>query len=196
VCWIGAAQWAVPSHERRRLSERPGPLIRCFIALTGLGLDVGSGCILGAKFPMVRPLNPQFYIAARHGVGRPCQLICIYCLKRGLNYDSNDIVTHEGHKISLPGQKLPQVLALAILLILGGLAIAGPSGLLAWGENLRLLDERNARIAKLEEQHGALANRVGLLNPDHADPDMVGEQLRREFNVVHEDEVVLFLDSK
>ena len=39
-----------------------------------------------------------------------------------------------------------------MLLVLGGLAIAGPSGLLAWGENLRLLDQRQAQIAQLSHQ--------------------------------------------
>lgn len=105
-------------------------------------------------------------------------------------------MTHEGHKISLPREQLTQGLALALLLLLGGLAIAGPSGLLAWGENLHLLEQRKARIALLQKQHEELANRVSLLNPDHADADMVGEQLRRDFNVVHEDEVVLMLDRK
>lgn len=87
-----------------------------------------------------------------------------------------------------------QGLALAILLLLMGLAIAGPSGLLAWGENERLLDQHQARIAKLIEERDALRNRVALLDPDHADPDLVGEQLRRNFNVVHPDEVVLILE--
>jgi len=105
-------------------------------------------------------------------------------------------VTHEGHKISLPKEKVTQGLALAVLLLIGALAIIGPSGLLAWGENLRLLDQRKDRIAVLEKEHQALANRVALLNPDNADPDMVGEQLRRDLNVVHEDEVVLILDHE
>ncbi len=100
------------------------------------------------------------------------------------------------HRISLPREQMTQGLALVALLVLGGLAIAGPSGLLAWGENLRLLDERKAQIAVLEKQHHELANRVALLNPDHADPDMVGEQLRKEFNVVHDDEVVYIIDSE
>ena len=35
---------------------------------------------------------------------------------------------------------------------MGGLAIAGPSGLLAWSENLRLLDQREAQLAKLQAE--------------------------------------------
>lgn len=89
-----------------------------------------------------------------------------------------------------------QGLALAVLLLLMGLAIAGPSGLLAWGENEQLLDKHKARISKLIERRDALRNRVALLDPDHADPDLVGEQLRRNFNVVHPDEVVLILEPQ
>lgn len=101
----------------------------------------------------------------------------------------------EGHRITLPREKLTQGLALAILLLLMALAIAGPSGLLAWGENARLLEQRQARIAELVEERDALKNRVDLLDPAQADPDLVGEQLRQNFNVVHPDELVLILDE-
>lgn len=85
--------------------------------------------------------------------------------------------------------------ALAALLVMGGIAIAGPSGLLAWSEHLRLLDQRRAQLVKLEHERAALENRVALLNQNHADPDMVGELLRSQLNVVHPDEVVVRLDD-
>ena len=91
--------------------------------------------------------------------------------------------------------KVTQHAALAVLLIMGGLAIAGPSGLLAWSENLRLLDQRKGQLAELEAERTALQNRVALLDPDHADPDMVGELLRSQLNVVHPDEVVIKLEE-
>ncbi|MDZ4306453.1 septum formation initiator family protein [Allopontixanthobacter sp.] len=105
-------------------------------------------------------------------------------------------MTRQSHKISLPREKWTQGLALALLLLIGGLAIAGPSGLLAWSENLQLLEQRQAHISKLKQERAALANQVALLNPENADPDRVGERLRRDFNVVHEDEVVLILDEE
>ncbi len=117
-------------------------------------------------------------------------------MNRRVNYDSGVPVTHEGHKISLRKEQVTQGVALGVLLVLGGLAIAGPSGLLAWSENLHALEQRQARIAVLEKQHQDLSNRVKLLDPRHADPDMVGELLRSESNVVHDDEVVLILDHK
>ncbi len=86
--------------------------------------------------------------------------------------------------------------ALAALLVIGGLAIAGPSGLLAWSENLHLLDRREAQLEKLAAERKALENRVALLDPAHADPDMVGELLRSQLNVVHPNEVVIRLDEQ
>lgn len=91
--------------------------------------------------------------------------------------------------------KTTQNAALAILLVFGGLAIAGPSGLLSWSENLRLLDQRKAQLDAVQKERAALANKVELLHPDRADPDMVGELLRSQLNVVHPDEVVIKLED-
>ena len=88
-----------------------------------------------------------------------------------------------------------QLCALGALLIMGGLIVAGPGGLLSWRENLDLLDRREAQIATLTEQRDVLRNRIDLLHPDHADPDLTGELLRQNLNVVHPDEVVLPLDA-
>ncbi|KWV96057.1 MAG: septum formation initiator family protein [Erythrobacter sp.] len=100
-----------------------------------------------------------------------------------------------GSMAAIQKGKATQHAALAVLLVMGGFAIAGPSGLLAWSENLRLLDQREAQLAELEAERKALANRVALLNPDAADPDMVGELLRKQLNVVHPDEVVIKLED-
>ena len=92
-------------------------------------------------------------------------------------------------------KRTAQNAALLVLLIVGGLGIAGPSGLLAWSENLRLLDQRKVQLAAVQKEKAALENKVALLDPDHADPDMVGELLRSQLNVVHPDEVVIKLDD-
>lgn len=91
----------------------------------------------------------------------------------------------------LPKDSLTQSLALVALLVLGAIGIAGPSGLLAWGENARLLDQRRQEIAHLSAQRDQLKNRVALLDPRHADPDLVGELLRSNLNVAHPDELVI-----
>ena len=86
-----------------------------------------------------------------------------------------------------------QTFALLALLLMGGFAIAGPSGLLAWSENLRLRDQRQAQLAELTAERDMLRNKVELLDPESADPDMVGELLRSQLNVVHPDEVMIRL---
>ena len=94
----------------------------------------------------------------------------------------------------LPRQNLSQGLALVSLLILAGLALVGPSGLLAWSENHRLLDQRLKEIDTLSAQRDELRNRVALLNPRDTDPDLAGELLRKDLNVVHPDEMVMLLN--
>jgi cell division protein FtsB len=94
----------------------------------------------------------------------------------------------------LPKQSLSQGLALVCLLILGGLALVGPSGLLAWSENNRLLEQRRQEIKALAVERDLLRNRVALLNPRDTDPDLAGELLRKDLNVVHPDEVMLLLN--
>lgn len=89
--------------------------------------------------------------------------------------------------------KLGQFGALGFLLLLGGMALAGPYGVLSWGENLVLLDQRQDRIETLEAQRAELQNRVALLDPNHADPDLVTELLRQNLNVAHPDEYVIEL---
>ena len=88
-------------------------------------------------------------------------------------------------------ETLTQSLALVALLVLGGVAVAGPSGLLAWSENSRLLAERKVELTQLDARRAELRNRVDLLDPRHADPDLVGELLRRDLNVAHPDEIVI-----
>lgn len=91
----------------------------------------------------------------------------------------------------LPKDSLTQSLALVTLLVLGAAGIAGPSGLLAWGENARLLEQRQKEVASLTVERDQLKNRVALLDRSGADPDLVGELLRRNLNVAHPDELVL-----
>ena len=90
--------------------------------------------------------------------------------------------------------RLGQAGIAAGLLVLCGLALAGPSGLFAWSEQRALLERREARIAALEAEQAEISNRVDLLDGDHADPDLVTELLRRDLNVAHPDEYVVEID--
>jgi len=96
-------------------------------------------------------------------------------------------------RLSRPVDQIKLYGALAILLVLTGLAIAGPWGLFAWRESAVALQERKAEIAILKDRRDALANRVDLLDPRHADPDLAGELVRRNLGVLHPDEVVVTL---
>jgi cell division protein FtsB len=91
-------------------------------------------------------------------------------------------------------EKLTRFGALGVLLVLGGLALAGPYGVLAWGENLALLDQREARIAALTAERNELENLVARLDPDHVDPDLATELVRKNLNVAHPDEYVIELE--
>lgn len=95
-----------------------------------------------------------------------------------------------------PREQIRQALALAALLLIAGFAVAGPTGLLAWNESEEVLELRQAQIAQLQAERDALKNKVDRLNPDGADPDLVGELLRSNLNVVHPDEVVITLEDE
>ncbi len=94
-------------------------------------------------------------------------------------------------KPKLAKEGLTQAFALTCLLVMGAWVLFGPSGLLAWSENNRLLTERHKELTLLNEERNALKNRVSLLDPRQVDPDMAGQLLRANLNVVHPDEVVL-----
>ena len=91
-------------------------------------------------------------------------------------------------------ESMSQGFALACLLLMGGWVLFGPSGLISWSENNRLLTERQKELQQLSAERDVLKNRVALLNPNHVDADMAGQLLRTDLNVVHPDEMVLLLD--
>jgi len=93
-------------------------------------------------------------------------------------------------------EKLTRFGALGFLLILAGLALAGPYGLLAWSEDLSLLEQRQHRIVTLKAERDELKNSVALLDPDHVDPDLSTELVRENLNVAHEDEYILELPQR
>ena len=95
-----------------------------------------------------------------------------------------------------PKEHVKQSFALVLLVVLTVGAIAGPTGLLAWAENSEVLSEREARIAMLTERRDALKNRVDLLDPNGADPDLVGELVRKDLGVIHPDEIVVTLEDE
>lgn len=96
--------------------------------------------------------------------------------------------------IRLARERVSQGFALICLLVMGGWALFGPSGLMAWSENNRMLGERQKELKQLSVQRDELKNRVALLDPNHVDPDMAGQLLRAQLNVVHPDDMVMLLN--
>ena len=78
----------------------------------------------------------------------------------------------------------------------GGYAILGPNGALAYGDIKRQLAQRQTELASLDQHRAQLRNRVNLLDPRHADPDMVDQLVREGLNVAHPDEVIVPLKKK
>ena len=82
-------------------------------------------------------------------------------------------------------------LGLMLIAFFAVYAVLGPNGLLAYGDYKRQLVKRERDYAALDRQRAVLRNRVALLDPDHANPDMVDEMVRRQLNVAHPDEVIV-----
>ena len=81
--------------------------------------------------------------------------------------------------------------ALILMAFFGYYAALGPNGILSYRDYTRQLEKRQAEFAILDKQRAELKNRVGLLDPRHADPDMVDELARKKLNVAHPDEVIV-----
>ena len=84
--------------------------------------------------------------------------------------------------------------ALVIIAFFGGYAFFGPNGVMAWGDYRQKLDTRKQELAQLDKQRAVLANRVALLDPRHANPDLVDELVRKELGLAHPDEVIIPLN--
>ena len=86
-------------------------------------------------------------------------------------------------------------IGLTIIAFFGAYAVLGRNGVLAYGDYKRQLVKREKDYAELDRKRAVLRNRVELLNPDRANPDMVDEMVRKELNVAHPDEVIVPLDK-
>lgn len=86
------------------------------------------------------------------------------------------------------------IFALLILLAIGSYALLGPTGILAWTDYKSAITLRKQELITLEQERDALKNRVKLLNKDNVDPDLAGELMRRDLNVIAPDEVIIPLE--
>ncbi len=87
-----------------------------------------------------------------------------------------------------------RALAIMIVGVLAGYALFGANGVLAWGDYSERLEVRQAELVRLDQEKSRLANRVALLNPKSANPDMVDELVRRDLGLAQPDEVIIPLN--
>lgn len=85
--------------------------------------------------------------------------------------------------------------ALMIIGFFGGYALFGSNGVLALGDYRQNLARQQAELTRLETQKKIIANRVALLDPKKANPDMVDELIRKELGLAHPDEIIIPLDE-
>ena len=88
---------------------------------------------------------------------------------------------------------LPAI-AFTIIAFFGGYALFGSNGVLAWGDYSQRYEARQIELALVQKEKAELANRVKLLDPRRANPDMVDELVRRDLGLTHPDEVIIPLD--
>ncbi len=86
--------------------------------------------------------------------------------------------------------------AVAVIVItgLGAYTMFGPNGARAYGDVKRKLATSEVQLAALTAKRAEWRNKVALVDPRKADPDMVDELTRKKLNVVHPDELIVPLD--
>jgi cell division protein FtsB len=85
----------------------------------------------------------------------------------------------------------PAALGLCVICFFGAYAVTGRNGILAYGDYKAQIAQRERDFAAVDQRRAVLRNRVALLDPRHANPDMVDEMVRKELNVAHPDEVIV-----
>lgn len=86
-------------------------------------------------------------------------------------------------------------LALTVIGFFGGYALVGPNGVLAWGDYRQALQKQQAELSRLETQKKVIANRVALLDPSKANPDLADELIRKRLGYSHPDEIIIPMDG-
>ena len=70
-------------------------------------------------------------------------------------------------------------------------AVFGQNGILALKGVTQQLDQRQAAYAAIDKERARMRNRVALLDPHRADPDLVDELIRKDLGVAHPQEVII-----
>lgn len=78
----------------------------------------------------------------------------------------------------------------------GGYALIGPNGVIAWGDYRHALAEKQVELHRLEARKQVVQNRVALLDPKKANPDLADELIRKRLGYSHPDEIIIPMDDQ
>ena len=93
-------------------------------------------------------------------------------------------------------QVAPQVFAACLVAYFAFHAMQGDRGVNSWLELKQELAQAQETEAQLLAARQELAHRVGLLRPDHLDPDLLEERARLILNYGRADEYIVLLPSE
>jgi len=85
--------------------------------------------------------------------------------------------------------------ALSFILYFGFHLVDGRNGILALQAYEERLPELEAQAADLNEKKLRLEQRIAHLHPDHVDPDLLDEMVRKQLGYAHEDEKIIKFDG-
>ena len=71
-------------------------------------------------------------------------------------------------------------------------ALQGDRGLIAYAQTATEIKRMEAELASIRAERRHMEQRAALLHPDHVDPDMLDEQVRRILGLAHPDELIVF----
>lgn len=86
-------------------------------------------------------------------------------------------------------------IALMVIGFFGGYALVGPNGVLAWGDYRQALAAKQVELSRLQAQKRVIENRVALLDPRKANPDLADELIRKRLGYTHPDEIIIPMDE-
>ena len=75
-------------------------------------------------------------------------------------------------------------------------AVQGDRGFLAWLRLTQDLEQAKLAAVDIDSQRERLEERVGRLQPEHLDPDLLDERARALLNLGRRDEVVIVLPKR
>jgi len=69
--------------------------------------------------------------------------------------------------------------------------IEGDRGLKAWRDITQQLRAASDQLATVQAERDALAHKVGGLDPNHVDPDLLDQQIRQTLDLVAPNEIII-----